>query len=51
MSNEFYFIGHRGTRIDYDENTVEAFQKAMQNGANIIEFDVRKTRDQRLVLL
>ena len=45
-----FFIGHRGTRIDYDENTLDAFEIALKSGANYIEFDVRKTKDDELVI-
>jgi len=45
-----FFIGHRGTRIDYDENTLDAFEIALKSGANYIEFDVRKTIDNELVI-
>lgn len=44
------FIGHRGTRIEYDENTLDAFDIALKSGANYIEFDVRKTKDNELVI-
>ena len=45
-----FFIGHRGTRIDYDENTLDAFEIALKSGANYIELDVRKTTDNVLVI-
>jgi glycerophosphoryl diester phosphodiesterase len=51
MINNFLFIGHRGTRRSFDENTIPAFKKAIEYGANYIEFDVRKTRDKKLVIL
>ena len=51
MIPNFLFIGHRGTRRDYDENTILAFKKAEEYGANYIEFDVRKTKDKKLVIL
>ena len=44
------FIGHRGTIVDYDENTLDAFEIALKSGANYIEFDVRKTIDNKLVI-
>ncbi|MFX1556967.1 MAG: glycerophosphodiester phosphodiesterase family protein, partial [Promethearchaeota archaeon] len=40
-----FLIGHRGTRLDFDENTIEAFKIALKFGAKIIEFDVRKLKD------
>jgi glycerophosphoryl diester phosphodiesterase len=51
MNSEFLFIGHRGTRTDYDENTIIAFEKAIEFGANCIEFDVRETKDGKLIIL
>ncbi|MHA2282333.1 MAG: glycerophosphodiester phosphodiesterase [Promethearchaeota archaeon] len=51
MIYDFLFIGHRGTRRDFDENTVLAFKKAIEYGANYIECDVRKTKDGKLVVL
>lgn len=45
-----FFIGHRGTRLDFDENTIEAFKIALKSGANIIEFDVRKLKDNSLIV-
>ena len=51
MISNFLFIGHRGTRRDFDENTISAFKKAIEFGANYIEFDIRKTKDKKLVVL
>jgi glycerophosphoryl diester phosphodiesterase len=51
MIPNFLFIGHRGTRRDFDENTILAFKKAKEYGANYIEFDIRKTKDKKLVVL
>ncbi len=51
MIYNFLFIGHRGTRIEFDENTILAFKKAKEYGANYIEFDVRKTKDRKLVVI
>ena len=50
LKNISFFIGHRGTRIDYDENTLESFEIALNSGANYIEFDVSKTFDNELVI-
>jgi len=44
------FIGHRGTLVDYDENTLEAFEIAIKSGANCIELDVRRTKDRKLIV-
>ncbi len=42
--------GHRGTRVHAIENTRAAFAYCMENGLDYIEFDVKKTRDRRLVV-
>jgi len=51
MLKKFIFIGHRGTRTNFDENTLTAFNKAIDYGADYIEFDVRKTKDEKLVIM
>ncbi|MFX1308323.1 MAG: glycerophosphodiester phosphodiesterase [Promethearchaeota archaeon] len=51
MSSEFLYIGHRGTRTDFDENTIKAFKKAIEFGSNCVEFDVRKTKDGKLIIM
>lgn len=43
-------IGHRGTRFDFDENTIESFEIALKSGAEFIEFDVRKLKDNNLIV-
>lgn len=44
-------IGHRGARAYEPENTVRSFQRAIELGANAIELDVRKTKDNELVVM
>ncbi|MFX0073129.1 MAG: glycerophosphodiester phosphodiesterase [Candidatus Hermodarchaeota archaeon] len=52
MNKTFLFIGHRGCRTDFiDENSLTAFQKAIKYGANYIEFDVRKTKDNLIIAM
>ena len=46
---EILYIGHRGTRESLDENTIPAFKAAKKAGADIIELDVRKTKDNQLI--
>ncbi len=43
-------IAHRGVTSPARENTLEAFQKAIDLCADMIEFDVRRTRDHRYVI-
>lgn len=51
MPSDFLYIGHRGTIVKYDENTLSAFEKAVHYGADYIEFDIRKTKDEKLVII
>ncbi len=44
------FVGHRGTLVDYDENTLEAFDIAIKSGANCIELDARRTKDRKIIV-
>lgn len=45
-------IAHRGGISDgYPENTLAAFRRAMAVGADVIELDLRSTKDGRLVIL
>lgn len=44
-------IAHRGASgLVEQENTLESFEKAIEIGADMVEFDVRKTRDNILVV-
>ncbi len=44
-------IGHRGAAGLAPENTMASMQAAYEAGADMIEFDVRLTRDNRLVVI
>lgn len=44
-------IAHRGSHLQHPENTLAAFQAAVDEGADYFELDVRTTRDGRLVIL
>jgi glycerophosphoryl diester phosphodiesterase len=44
-------IGHRGDPSGAPEQTIPAFERAVRLGVDMIEADVRRTRDGRLVLL
>ena len=43
--------GHRGVRVGAVENTMDAFHKAAQAGVDMIETDIRMTRDGVTVLM
>jgi len=44
-------ISHRGEHLAHPENTLPAFQAAVDAGADFFELDVRTTSDGRLVLM
>ena len=44
-------IAHRGASSSAPENTIEAFKLAMEEGADMLELDVRQTRDSQLVVI
>ncbi|MFG0284018.1 MAG: glycerophosphodiester phosphodiesterase [Phycisphaerales bacterium JB039] len=44
-------IAHRGSSSRAPENTLPAVEAAIEDGADIVEFDVRLTRDGALVLM
>lgn len=43
-------IGHRGAAGHYPENTIISFQRAIEMGADAIEFDVHLSKDNVLVV-
>src|SRR5712671_2486485 len=43
-------ISHRGEHLHHPENTIPAFQTAIDMGADFIEVDVRTTADGKLIL-
>lgn len=47
----FLKIGHRGARAYKPENTIASFAYAIKLGVNAIEFDVRKTKDDEIVVI
>lgn len=50
MGNKKLIVAHRGASGIAPENTLEAFQKAIDLGADVAELDIRKTRDDVLVV-
>ncbi|MBQ7761844.1 MAG: hypothetical protein IJ400_07295 [Clostridia bacterium] len=49
--NRMAIAGHRGDCYNYYENTMTAFKMALENGADMIETDVRLTKDLVPVLI
>lgn len=43
-------VAHRGASSLARENTIESFEKAIEIGPDMIEFDVRKTKDHVLIV-
>lgn len=50
MSEQTLVIAHRGASRQFRENTLEAFDRAIQCGADAVEFDVQQTNDGVLVV-
>jgi len=44
-----WVVAHRGSHLSIPENTLAAYQKAIEEGADFVEIDVRMTADDHLV--
>jgi glycerophosphoryl diester phosphodiesterase len=44
-------IAHRGDPVGHRENTLPAFEAAVRQGADMLELDLRRTRDAEIVVL
>lgn len=51
MGSQITVISHRGEHLSHPENTLPAFQAAIDAGADFFELDVRTTSDGHLVLM
>jgi glycerophosphoryl diester phosphodiesterase len=49
--NNIIVAGHRGYKSKYPENTLISFQKALDLGVDMIEFDLNLTKDKKLVVI
>ena len=49
--NNIFVAAHRGWKEKYPENTMEAFEKALELGVDQIETDIRMTKDGELILI
>ncbi|HZG77365.1 MAG TPA: glycerophosphodiester phosphodiesterase family protein [Paenibacillus sp.] len=43
--------GHRGLKTRYPENTLLAFLRALESGVDMLEFDLRLTKDREIVVI
>jgi glycerophosphoryl diester phosphodiesterase len=50
VHHELRLFGHRGASALVPENTLEAFEQALADGANALELDVHRTADGQLVV-
>lgn len=44
-------VAHRGASVEQPENTIEAFEAAIDAGADAVEFDVRMTADGHAIVM
>jgi glycerophosphoryl diester phosphodiesterase len=49
--NAFVVISHRGNHVAAQENTLAAFQNAINVGADYVEIDLRTSKDSQLVIM
>ena len=47
----FAVVGHRGAKGECAENTLSCLEHAIKVGADIVEVDVRETKDGKLIIL
>ena len=50
VPRRFLIIAHRGDSSAHQENSIEAFEAAIQAGADVIEADIRESADGAIVL-
>ncbi len=49
--NDILIIGHKGASSIAPENTLKAFQKAIELKADYVEFDIHATKDGKIVII
>jgi len=49
--NQIIVAGHRGYKAKYPENTLLSFEKALETGVDMIEFDINLTRDRIPIIM
>ncbi len=48
-NGNIYIVAHRGAHLGIPENTLAAYQKAIDLGCDFVEIDVRQTKDGQIV--
>lgn len=51
QGNKFYVAGHRGWMARYPQNTLLSFKKAIELGVDMLEFDIRLSRDGVMMIM
>jgi len=49
--NDILIIGHKGASLITPENTLKAFQKAIELKADYVEFDIHITKDGEIIII
>lgn len=49
LKHKFVVIAHRGDHVTYPENTLKAYQEAIDHEVDYVEIDLRTTKDGQLV--
>lgn len=50
FDKEIQFFAHRASRFEFDENTLDGFQKAYNAGARGFETDIQMSKDSTLII-
>ena len=45
-----FIFGHRGSPAHITENTISSFEKAIEQGVDGVEFDIRLSKDKKIVI-
>lgn len=51
ISQDFIVAAHRGYRSEFPENSLLAFEKAIIHGVDMIEVDLRYSKDRQIVII
>lgn len=51
QKHRFTIVAHRGDHVEVPENTLAAYQKAIEHGIDYVEIDLRTTKDSVLVIM